>query len=116
VFADSIPGLRALLNQGAAAIGSCQADVAGCEQRSVNAEGRAATAELKLVNAEARVLENYSLWRIADSTAVEERKQSSIWERRAYPSLWEQVQQIPRKAVTSSALVSLGYLACEVRR
>lgn len=39
--------------------------------------------------------------------------QRDLWRRRAQPSLWEQVQQIPKKAITSTALASFGYAACK---
>ena len=42
--------------------------------------------------------------------------QRDLWHRKAQPSLWEQLKQIPQKAITSTALMSVGYAACVVSR
>lgn len=64
---------------------ACRAAIGSCEQTAVN------------------LREQLSL-----TTA-----QRDLWHRRAQPSLWEQVQQIPKKAITSTALASFGYAACK---
>lgn len=96
---DSLPTLGEVIAQANRTIESCRAGLSNCEERAANAEQRAAAEVSLRMNAEAR--------------ASEFLKQSRIWEHRAKPSLFDQVKQIPRKAVVSSALYAAGYFTCK---
>jgi hypothetical protein len=38
----------------------------------------------------------------------------SVWRRRAQPSLWDQIKQLPGRAVTTTATAVVGYAACKI--
>ena len=43
-------------------------------------------------------------------------QQRDLWQRRAQPSLWEQIKQLPGRAVTTAAIASAAYAACVITR
>lgn len=58
-----------------------------------------------------------------EATAINLREQLSfttqqrdLWRRRAQPSLWDQVKQLPGRAVSTAAIASAGYAACVFTR
>jgi hypothetical protein len=112
VYADSVPGLRELLNQGTAALNSCRAETANCEQRAANAEKRVADVDLQRLNAEARAANLDTARANAEDRTREFARQAATWERIARPSLWEQLKQIPGRVLTTSAIYSAGYFTC----
>lgn len=89
-----------LIEQANATIGACRMALGNCEARATNAESRAAV--------------NDSLWRTAESKAAQYLLQSNIWRHRAQPSLWQQLKQLPGRAVTTTAIASVGYAACKL--
>jgi hypothetical protein len=58
-----------------------------------------------------------------EATAINLREQLSLttqqrdlWQRRAQPSLWDQIKQLPGRAASTAAIASVGYAACVVTR
>lgn len=97
---DSLPTLEAVVAQAEATIASCQADARNCEQRAANAE--------------LRVVATDSLWRNAERRAEIAQRQADLFERRLYPSLWEQLRQVPQRAVSTVTIIGLTWAACRI--
>lgn len=96
---DSLPSLDDVIRQANATIASCRSVLANCEARAANAEQRVVGLD--------------SLWRNAESRASQYQLQARTWQRIARPSLWEQLKQIPGRALTTSAIVGATWLACK---
>jgi len=41
-------------------------------------------------------------------------EQRDLWRHRAQPSLWDQLKQIPGRALTTSAIATAGFFACKI--
>ena len=90
VVSDSLPPptLEDILRQAEGTIASCATALGTCEQQTANARQQAALYQ----------------------------QQVDIWRRKAQPSLWEQLKQIPGRALTTSAIYGAGYFTCRAIR